>query len=150
MEEFIGTIKLFAGDFAPRGWALCYGQLLEIKNHEALFSIIGTRYGGDGKTTFALPDLRGRVPVGPGNPPNLSHVELGEVGGTESNVITQHHVAIKPEFKKFEIKETGRDGVPSVITNLDVTEDWKPIENRQPYLGLNYIICMEGLYPARG
>ena len=87
MEEFIGSIKIFAGNFAPRGWAMCYGQILPINQNQALFSILGTTYGGNGVSTFGLPDLRGRVPVGTGSGPGLSNIVLGEVGGTENTTL---------------------------------------------------------------
>jgi microcystin-dependent protein len=77
-EQFLGEVRLFAGNFAPRGWALCHGQLLPISENQALFSILGTTYGGDGRTTFALPDLRGRVAVGQGIASGLTPVKLGE------------------------------------------------------------------------
>ena len=81
MEPFIGQIMLFAGNFAPRGWALCNGQLMSIAQNSALFSILGTTYGGDGHTTFALPDLRGRAPIHFGQGPGLSNYDLGQHGG---------------------------------------------------------------------
>ena len=81
MEPFIGQVMLFAGNFAPRGWAFCEGQLMAISSNAALFSILGTTYGGDGRTTFALPDLRGRVPIGPGTGPGLPTYRLGQRGG---------------------------------------------------------------------
>lgn len=84
MDSFIGTIIYFAGSFAPRGWALCQGQLLSIAQYNAVFAILGTTYGGDGVTTFGLPDLRGRVPVGPGQGPGLSNIARGQLSGTES------------------------------------------------------------------
>ena len=87
MDPFIGEIIMFAGNFAPRGWALCEGQLLPISSHTALFSILGTTYGGDGRTTFGLPDLRGRTPIGNGNGPGLSPRQLGQVSGSESTVL---------------------------------------------------------------
>jgi len=83
MNPFIGEIMYFAGNFAPRGWAFCDGQLLAISSNTALFSILGTTYGGDGRTTFGLPDLRGRMAVGPRNGPGLSDYRLGEKGGQE-------------------------------------------------------------------
>lgn len=83
MDPFIGQIVLFAGNFAPRGWAFCEGQLLPISQNSALFSILGTTYGGDGRTTFALPDLRGRVAIQPGRGPGLSDYRLGAKGGEE-------------------------------------------------------------------
>lgn len=88
MEPFIGQIMMFGGNFAPRGWAFCDGQLLSIASNTALFSILGTTYGGDGRTTFALPDLRGRVAVHPGTGPGLSTRRLGQRTGTEYNVLS--------------------------------------------------------------
>jgi len=87
MEPLIGQIMMFAGNFAPRGWAFCEGQLLAINQYQALFSILGTTYGGDGRTTFGLPDLRGRVPMHPGNGPGLSSKRLGQKGGSETNTL---------------------------------------------------------------
>lgn len=87
MDPFIAQIVMFAGNFAPRGWAFCDGQLLQISQHTALFSLIGTTYGGDGRTTFALPDLRGRVPIHPGNGNGLSDRRLGQILGTEYNIL---------------------------------------------------------------
>ena len=100
MDPFIGEIVMFGGNFAPRGWAFCDGQLLAIASNTALFSVLGTTYGGDGRTTFALPDLRGRVPIHPGHGPGLSAYALGQKGGTETVTLTQNqmpshsHVAI--------------------------------------------------------
>lgn len=88
MEPFIGQIIMFGGNFAPRGWALCDGQLLPISQYSALFSILGTFYGGDGRTTFGLPDLRGRVPMHPGNGAGLTQRQLGQKLGAENNVLT--------------------------------------------------------------
>ena len=87
-EPFIGEIMLFAGNFAPRNWALCNGQILSIAQNTALFSILGTTYGGNGQTTFALPDLRGRVPIHAGQGPGLTNRTLGENGGEEAHVLT--------------------------------------------------------------
>ena len=86
-EPFIAEIIMFGGNFAPRGWAFCDGQLLAINTNQALFSLLGTTYGGDGRTTFGLPDLRGRVPVHPGTGPGLTQRRLGEKGGTETNTM---------------------------------------------------------------
>ena len=88
MEPFIAQIMMFGGNFAPRGWAFCDGQLLPISQYSALFSLLGTTYGGDGRTTFGLPDLRGRVAIHPGNGPGLSSIRLGEKGGTETNTLS--------------------------------------------------------------
>ena len=101
IDPLIGEIVMFAGNFAPRGWAFCEGQLLPISQNTALFSILGTTYGGDGVTTFALPDLRGRVPIQPGNGPGLSSYQLGQKGGNESSQLSisqipahTHNVAV--------------------------------------------------------
>lgn len=100
MEEFIGVVKIFAGNFAPRGFMMCNGQTLPINQYSALFSIIGTTYGGNGQTTFGLPDLRGRAPVGWGQAPGLSNYNLGQVSGAESvsilisNMPAHNHPAI--------------------------------------------------------
>lgn len=87
-EPFIAQITMFGGNFAPRGWAFCDGQLMSISSNTALFSLLGTTYGGDGRTTFALPDLRGRVPMHPGSGPGLTPRQLGQKGGTETNTLT--------------------------------------------------------------
>ncbi len=88
MDPFIGQIVMFGGNFAPRSWAFCNGQLLAISQNTALFSILGTTYGGDGRTTFALPDLRGRSAIHPGTGPGLSTIRLGQRGGTEYHTLT--------------------------------------------------------------
>ena len=91
-EPFIGEIRFFGGNFAPRGWALCDGQLLAISQNSALFSILGTTYGGDGRTTFALPDMRGRGPLHPGNGSGLSSFRLGQRGGRETVTLNQNQL----------------------------------------------------------
>lgn len=106
IDPFLGEIRLFAGNFAPRGWALCEGQLLAVSQYDALFSILGTTYGGDGETTFALPDLRGRVPVHPGTGPGLSPWQLGQKRGAETTTLTvaqlpTHSHAVIPEPATF-------------------------------------------------
>src|SRR6187551_576055 len=92
MESFIASIILFAGNFAPRGWAFCQGQILSIAQNTALFSILGTTFGGNGQTTFALPDLRGRVPMHWGQGPGLTNRTLGEIGGTENVTLTVNNL----------------------------------------------------------
>lgn len=92
MEAYMGTVMAWAPNFAPRGWAFCQGQTLSISQNSALFSLLGTTYGGDGQTTFRLPDLRGRTPLGPGQGPGLSSYELGQVSGSESVTITQNEM----------------------------------------------------------
>jgi microcystin-dependent protein len=128
-EPFIGEISLFAGTFAPRGWAMCEGQLLPIAQHSALFSILGTTYGGDGRTTFALPDLRGRVVMHPGQGPGLSSHKLGEKGGSEAASL------IRAQSGAYTL--SGSAGRGQSLSNLP------------PYQTLNYIIALEGIYPSR-
>ena len=162
-EGFIGEVRMFAGNFAPRGWAFCDGQLLAISSNSALFSILGTTYGGDGRTTFALPDLRGRVAVGVGQGPGLSQRWQGQKFGSETNTLTtmnlpahNHSVNIKAN--------AGGNNVPSnsiisvdgkstkAVTNSKVinsTGVGQPINNMQPSLGIRYIICLQGIYPSR-
>ena len=91
-DPFVGEIRMFAGNFAPRGWAFCDGQLLAVSQNDALFSLFGTIYGGDRRTTFGLPDLRGRVPVHEGNGPGLSDVRLGAKGGAETVTLTTQEI----------------------------------------------------------
>lgn len=129
---FLGEIAMFAGNFAPRGWSFCEGQLLPIANYNALFSLLGTTYGGDGRTTFGLPDLRGRVPVHQGSGPGLTKIRLGQKGGLES---------IAPNT----VNVTGA-GEVSVVSGIP----GRTYDNRQPYLGINYIIATNtGAYPPR-
>jgi microcystin-dependent protein len=130
MEQYLGTIKLFAGNFAPRGWAFCHGQLLSISQNTALFSLLGITYGGNGSTTFGLPDLRGRVPMGAEKGANIS-VALGQRLGSETSTLTSANA-------------TAGAGGATVAVASD-----QPHLNEQPYLGLNFIICLQGLYPPR-
>ena len=163
---------MFGGNFAPRGWAFCNGQLLDISSHTALFSILGTTYGGDGRITFGLPDLRGRVPVNSGGNsigPGLSPYRLGQKGGLETNTLVTsqlpaHHHAITPRAS-----DTADSGKPTnnfiaspgtaafgTVANENMgaynsgnTGANQSINNLQPYLAVNYIIAMEGTFPSR-
>lgn len=171
MDPFIGEVKLFAGNFAPRGWAFCDGQLLPISQNSALFSILGTTYGGDGRTTFALPDLRGRVPLGPRHGAGLSNYSLGQKGGQENVTLTttqipSHHHSINavsatgnnaaPQ-NNFLANTAGLDreysnANPDVQMNSNMvgnTGGGQSHENRQPYLAINYIIALQGVFPSR-
>lgn len=133
-EGMIGEVKIFAGNFAPRGWALCQGQLLPIAQNNALYSLLGTTYGGDGRTTFGLPDLRGRTPIGVGTSPGLTEIRQGYKYGVELNKIGVRKVIIKQG-------DSTEVGVDELIV--------RPLENRQPSLGVHYIICLNGIYPSR-
>lgn len=173
-EAYIGEVRMFAGNFAPRNWALCDGQLLPINSNQALFSVLGTTYGGDGRTTFALPDLRGRVAVHPGQGPGLTRRQNGEKGGGESNTLTIAQIpshshtatATNPVFndeantddptgkypavsgENMYSDQTSGDGALPQI-NVGNTGGGLPVNNMQPYIGINYIICLYGLYPPR-
>jgi microcystin-dependent protein len=156
-EGLIGEVKLFAGNFAPRGWAFCEGQLLAINSHQALFSILGTTYGGDGRTTFALPDLRGRVPVQRGSGPGLSPVRLGQRFGVAEIPMGERAVTNVPVHQID--PSDGSKLVPGNTAILSVGNEANAkfrsgnpdakASNYQPSLGLNYIICLIGIFPSR-
>jgi len=170
VEPYIGEIRLFAGNFAPRGWALCLGQLLSISQYTQLFSILGTNYGGNGKTTFALPDLRGRAPMHQGQGAGLTYRQLGEQGGEQSVVLIELEMPAHSHTAAYQaapaIKNpaeavwtsTGRRGTQVYGPNANVTMHVQsigiagggfPHNNMQPYLGLNFIIALEGEFPSR-
>jgi microcystin-dependent protein len=172
MDPFIGEIKLFSGDFTPRGWAFCEGQLLRISDNTPLFSIIGTLYGGDGRITFALPDLRGRVPVHSGTGPGLSTYNQGDRGGVETVPLTlqqlpPHNHSLNantangntsdtPGASLADTRGTDRDYMSSGEVNtqmsaqsIGITGGGQPHENRQPYLAISFIIALEGIFPTR-
>lgn len=164
-EPFIGEIRMFAGNFAPVGWALCHGQILAISQYETLFSLIGTTYGGDGQLTFALPDLRGRVPVHHG----AGYVQ-GQIGGSESVTLTVEQL---PAHSHTAVGSTTADEntlagnywsgssaviqyVPGASANttmnagaLAARGGSQPHDNMAPYLALNFIIALEGVYPTQ-
>lgn len=165
MEPFLGEIILFAGNFAPRGWAFCEGQLLPINANQALFSILGTTYGGDGRTTFALPDLRGRAPISSGTGPGLSTHQLGQKGGTESNSLTvnqmpsHNHTVGVPTSTSPGGETSGFLGASSIYAEehnasyggVTMTHNGAgiPVNNLQPYLAINYIVALQGVFPSR-
>ena len=166
MEPFLGEIRLVAFAFAPRGWALCAGQLLPISQNTALFSLLGTTYGGDGMTTFALPDLRGRVPVGAGQSATGSGYELGSTGGKETvtlatNELPRHSHAVQASSGGATTRNPS-NSVPAAGGAYAATRNAKMSaamigrngggqahENRQPYVGLNYIIALQGIFPPQ-
>ena len=114
MTPMIGEIRLFGGNFAPQGWAFCDGQLLAISQYDALFSILGTTYGGDGRTTFGLPDLRGRVAVGQGQGPGLSNRPLGQKSGTYQNTLTVSQMPSPTHTVTANLKAAAGDGTTGV------------------------------------
>ncbi|TFB14678.1 phage tail protein [Filobacillus milosensis] len=174
MDPYIGEIRIFSGKFEPKNWAFCNGQLLPISQNTTLFSIIGTTYGGDGKTTFALPDLNGRTAMHQGNGEGLSSRELGEKGGQSEVTLTLEEI---PSHSHVPGSHTNADqespenavwadvkgsivSTPDAYTNIkpDIAMNAQslqfeggndPHNNRQPYVGLNFIICLFGSYPPR-
>jgi microcystin-dependent protein len=169
-DPYIGEIRMFAGNFAPRGWALCSGQLLSISQYTALFSILGTTYGGDGRVTFALPDLRGRAPVHAGQGPGLSNRNLGQSGGEESHVLTTNEIPSHTHQLRGDSSVASTDmpanssparnagGIPSYGNTADINMSPGAIQstgagqghnNMQPYLTVNFIIALEGIFPPR-
>ena len=165
-EPFIGEIILFAGNFAPRGYAFSNGQLLSIAQNTALFSILGTTYGGNGQTTFALPDLRSRVPIHQGQGPGLSNYSLGQVAGTESVTLTASqlppHTHTVNASSQSDITGNPSGNFPAGGSSYDTAANTtmsggmvtgggggQPHSIVQPYLTLNYCIAIEGIYPSR-
>ncbi len=179
MEGVIAQILLFAGTFAPKNWAYCQGQIIAIQTNTALFSLLGTTYGGNGTTTFALPDLRGRVAIGAGQGPGLSIYDLGQVGGTEqvtlttANMPAHNHpatgtvsvgvtnVAANSDDPDGSLLTTTGNpfyasGVPvghlagtSSTVQVGIAGQSAPVGIMPPYLALNYVICLYGIYPSR-
>lgn len=173
MEGYIAQIILFGGNFAPRGWAFCQGQILPIAQNTALFSLLGTAYGGNGQTTFGLPDLRGRVAVGTGQGPGLPNVVQGELAGSSTVTLTANQLPAhthsllgtqaagdtrSPNGAAIAQEAAGVTASYKSGATLDATlasgsvgtaGGSQPISVQQPYLGLNYVICLEGIFPSR-
>lgn len=190
-EPFIGEIRMFGGSFAPRNWALCNGQLLSIAQNSALFSILGTTYGGDGQVTFGLPNLQGRVAIHAGQSPGTSQYTPGQSGGAESSTLLQtqmpmhvHAVATNVSIAIPVNTTIGATTTPSATAVLSQTNDTaagalvdlyspgpgtttllpfqapvsgntavaggsQPVDLRTPYLCVNYIIALNGIFPSR-
>lgn len=178
MEGTIAEIRMFAGNFAPRTWVFCYGQIMSISQNTAMFSLLGTTYGGNGQTTFAVPDFRGRVAVGTGQGPGLPSVQLGEVSGTNTVTLTTNNMpahnhtitgGITPQaatdgalvtdptgkytgpgaFYSVAGDNTNMAQIPATGLAVTVNGGSQPFSNMQPYLGMNYIICQFGIFPSR-
>lgn len=171
-EPFIAEIRIFAGNFASRNWAFCDGQLLPVSQNTALFSLIGTTYGGDGRTTTALPNLQGRAPMHPGRGPGLTDRRLGERGGADTVTLTEAQIPSHNHILQAGLSRAGAGNpagnalnrstgeqayqtdasnnlVPMASQMVGNTGGSQPHNNRQPYLGLNFIIALVGLYPSR-
>lgn len=159
---------IFCGNFAPNGWAFCNGQLLPISENDALFALIGTTYGGDGQSTFALPDLRGRVPVGTGQGPGLPNIMIGQVGGAENVTLLtnnlpahNHNVTIgvntangdesNPTTFLASSNNAFAEEADSLLggVTMQPTGGSQQLPIRNPYLGVNYIICLFGIFPSQ-
>lgn len=179
MDATLAEIRIFAGNFAPEGWKFCDGSLMSINDNSALFSLIGTTYGGDGQNTFALPDLRGRIAVGTGTGVGLAPIQLGEMAGSESIALTAAN--LPPHTHTAQVKTTVNAGTGTGATpanaywgaanapvynatpgtdalnaaaiqptlTASTTGNSTPVSNMQPYLVLNYCIAIEGIYPSR-
>jgi len=179
-DSFLGEIRMFAGTYAPRGWAFCNGQLMDISQNAALFSLLGTTYGGDGRTTFGLPDLRGRAAIHFGNGPGLNNYRQGQRGGAETITLAEAQMPSHAHTVSAEVKAVNVGGNQSTpgghtwaadprgATNIysDATPDTdmnagsvagtaqnaggsQAHENRPPYLAINFIISLAGMYPSR-
>jgi len=155
-EPMTGEVKMFAGNFAPRGWAFCQGQLMSINDNQALFSILGTTYGGDGRTNFALPDLRGRIPVGTGQGGGLSVITAGQSKGVETHNIENNNLPYTDVVNNIEVEDKViKSGPGATAPTLTITKgsigskNIAKISNYQPSLGMNYIISLQGVYPSR-
>jgi microcystin-dependent protein len=175
-QPLLGAIFLFAGNFAPRGYQLCQGQLLPISQNAALFSILGTTYGGNGTSTFALPDLRCRAAVGQGNGPGLSPVVLGEIAGVQSVSVTMANMPSHNHLVNVSGTPGGQNNAPNNFlggtndgqgnsyptyqtaadagktlapTAVSFAGNSQPLSIQNPFLGLNYIIAMVGIFPTR-
>ena len=171
-DPFVAEIRMFPFNFAPQGWAFCNGQLLPLSQNTALFSLLGTTYGGNGKSNFALPDLQGRAPMMPGQGPGLSLHDLGETGGSEAVYLLEseipahsHNVnAATFDFADSDLptalnfgKSSGGAIYNTVGTDVFLNESSlapqggdQPHNNMMPYLTVNFCIALQGVYPPRG
>ncbi|KAB8142253.1 phage tail protein [Chloroflexia bacterium SDU3-3] len=169
-DQFLGEIRMFAGNFAPVGWAFCNGQLMPISQNTALFSLLGTYYGGDGKSTFALPNLIGNVPIHQGQGPGLSEHYLGEASGTESVTLLTSEIPAhthttqaqsnpggvnSPTNMAWAAQRSAANYISSANVNmaadaLALAGGFQPHNNMQPYLVVTFIIALQGIFPPRG
>jgi len=173
-DPFVAEIRIFPFNFAPKGWAFCNGQLMPISQNTALFSLLGTTYGGDGKSTFALPNLQGSAPMQPGQGQGLSLRDLGEMSGVESVTLLQSEIPVHTHKMRAHNLDAGDAQNPSPntslaqsaqgfayqsVTNVNITQmapqtlspagGSLPHNNMQPYLTLNFCIALQGIFPPR-
>ena len=170
-EPFTAEIRIFAGNFAPRGWAFCDGQLLPVSQNTALFSLIGTTYGGDGRSTTALPNLQGRAPMHPGRGPGLTDRRLGQRGGVETVTLTEaqmpnhNHTVFAQNVTSNSNDPAGKhwsrpfggpvayhhssNHVPMAEQAVSSAGGSQAHNNMQPFMAINFIIALVGLYPSR-
>jgi microcystin-dependent protein len=170
-DPFVAEIRIFPFTFPPKGWAFCNGQLLPLSQNTALFSLLGTTYGGNGKSNFALPDLEGRAPMHPGQGPGLSLHDLGETGGSETVTLLESEIPAHAHTLNASQAEAltrlpggqlpaaavgiGMYAAPGGITMLSPNAATpaggdQPHNNLQPYLTLNFCIALQGVFPPRG
>jgi len=170
-DQYVGEIRMFGGDYAPMGWLLCNGAQVPVAMYEALYSLIGTTYGGTGTSSFALPDLRGRVPISNGQAPGLSMYPLGAMGGADQVTLTTaeypSHTHVAQASTQTGDQASTERGIPAAnstvaLYNANAPKDAlntaavsmsaggsQPHENRQPFLVVNFIISYTGVYPVR-
>lgn len=169
-DPFVAEIRIFPFNFAPKGWAWCNGQLLPISQNTALFSLLGTTYGGDGKSNFALPDMQGNAPMHPGQGPGLSLHDLGEMGGSDTVTLLQSEIPAHSHALMTSVADatsrlpggqllaTGigisQYAMPAALTQLNPNAispagGGQPHNNMQPYLTLNFNIALQGVFPPR-
>jgi microcystin-dependent protein len=172
MDPFVAEIRIFPFNFAPKGWAFCDGQILPISQNTALFSLLGTTYGGDGKSNFALPNLRGNAPMHPGQGPGLTLHDLGETGGSDTVTLLESEMPSHPHGLRAVVDSgdvslpqqgavlaatTGATGyvaptpplTPMSGSSLAPAGNDQPHNNMQPYLTLSFCIALQGVYPPR-
>jgi microcystin-dependent protein len=169
-DPFVAEIRIFPFNFAPTGWAWCDGQLLPLSQNTALFSLLGTTYGGDGKSNFALPDMQGRAPMHPGQGPGLSLHDLGETGGTETVSLLESEIpshshqlrasdsvadssapaGVLATSSKSAFETVNQNLVAMAPESLAPAGGDQPHNNMQPYLTLYFCIALQGVFPPRG
>jgi len=172
MDPFVAEIRIFPFNFAPKGWAFCDGQILPLSQNTALFSLLGTTYGGDGKSNFALPNMQGNAPMHPGQGPGLSLHDLGETGGSETVTLLQSEIPSHAHAMRGDVLDPADTNVVSsnasyaqstggtlyqAAANVNLSDQAlapaggdQPHNNMQPYLTLNFCIALQGVFPPRG